>query len=191
MTSAYPAWADRTPGRRSARAAAIPGLHSPQTPQIPRAHDLSIRPLDHHRISYHFEVGTTQRDEPANGSLPSPLEESIVLKKSAILALILLALTSAGAAAAPLAAADESDGTEQSEPEPQPRNSDDAAGLINIGDLQLLSNLNVCPDVNVLVPIGNVLGILGSGTATATTADAPITCAVVSTGRQVGNRTGG
>jgi hypothetical protein len=110
-------------------------------------------------------------------------------------AVVATSVVTVALATAPVAAAAEYDddygNTEQTQPEASPRNSDDATGLINIGDLQLLSNLAICPDVNALIPIGNVLGILGSGTATATTADAPITCTNTSTGRQVGDRPAG
>jgi hypothetical protein len=118
-------------------------------------------------------------------------EEVAVWKQIAIVTLTAATVAGIALATAPLAIADQAEGTEQTQPAPQPRNSDDATGLLNIGDLQLLSNLNVCPDVNVLIPVGNILGILGSGTATATTADAPITCTVTSTGRQVGDRPAG
>jgi hypothetical protein len=63
-----------------------------------------------------------------------------------------------------------SHGTEQSAQEEPP------GGLID--DVDVLSNLNVCPDVNVSAAVGNVLGILGLGGASTSTADAPINCTV-------------
>jgi hypothetical protein len=49
-------------------------------------------------------------------------------------------------------------------------------GLVNLGDVNALNGLNVCPDVTALLGLGNVLGILGSGPVAQTAADAPITC---------------
>lgn len=70
-------------------------------------------------------------------------------------------------------------------PEAQNRSEQSAAGqeeppggLIDLDDVEVLSNLNVCPDVNAVVPIGNVLGILGLGAASANVGDAPISCTV-------------
>jgi hypothetical protein len=67
-------------------------------------------------------------------------------------------------------------GTEQSGRGEQ---DDPPGGLID--DIDVLSNLNVCPDVNVSAALGNVLGILGIGGASTSTADAPINCTVTST----------
>lgn len=49
-------------------------------------------------------------------------------------------------------------------------------GLINVGDLNLLNGVNICPDVTAVVGIGNLLGILGSGSSDPDVADAPISC---------------
>ena len=49
-------------------------------------------------------------------------------------------------------------------------------GLLNLGDVNLLNGVNICPDVTALVGLGNVLGILGSGGVSQTAHDAPITC---------------
>lgn len=49
-------------------------------------------------------------------------------------------------------------------------------GLLNLGDVNLLNGVNICPDVTAAVGLGNVLGILGIGSAPVSTADAPITC---------------
>lgn len=98
---------------------------------------------------------------------------------------LLVAATVLGAA--PLAyAGEDAGGTDEIVPVPT-NSDDDTGGLLNLGDLALLNNLNVCPDLNLLVPIGDVLGILSPGTATATSADAPITCTITSTGRKVGD----
>jgi hypothetical protein len=97
-----------------------------------------------------------------------------VLKKAGI---VVAAIAATMLALSPLAFAGGSPqeknrghGTEQSAQEEPP------GGLIDLDDLDVLSNLNVCPDVNVAVPVGNVLGILGLGSASATQADAPINC---------------
>lgn len=63
-------------------------------------------------------------------------------------------------------------GTEQSRPEPE----QPPGGLIDLHKLLKDLDVNVCPDINVAAAIGNVLGILGLGSATAVIADAPITC---------------
>lgn len=39
----------------------------------------------------------------------------------------------------------------------------DQAGLVNLDDVNVLNNANVCPGVNAA--LGNVLGILGTGNA--------------------------
>lgn len=49
-------------------------------------------------------------------------------------------------------------------------------GLINLGDLNLLNGLNVCPDITAVVGLGNLLGILGSGSSDPSVGDAPISC---------------
>jgi hypothetical protein len=49
-------------------------------------------------------------------------------------------------------------------------------GLINLGDLNVLNGVNVCPDVAAAVGVGNLLGILGIGTAPATATSGPVTC---------------
>lgn len=79
-------------------------------------------------------------------------------------------------ALAPVANASESpEGDEDSE---QVITGDDAPqdGLVNLGDLNLLNGVNVCPDVTAVLGLGNVLGILGSGSSDPNVADAPITC---------------
>jgi len=48
------------------------------------------------------------------------------------------------------------------------------AGLVNVGDVQVVDDANVCPAIPVAAGIGNVLGILGSGDADASADD--ITC---------------
>ena len=97
-----------------------------------------------------------------------------MLKKAGI---VVAAVAAAMLALSPLAFAggspEEKDRSHRTEQTPQ---EEPPGGLIDLHDLDVLSNLNVCPDVNVAVPVGNVLGILGLGSAAATQADAPITC---------------
>ncbi|MBW0117475.1 hypothetical protein [Pseudonocardia abyssalis] len=40
-------------------------------------------------------------------------------------------------------------------------------GLVNVGDVNALNDVNVCPAIPVAAGIGNILGILGSGAADA------------------------
>ena len=40
-------------------------------------------------------------------------------------------------------------------------------GLVNVGDVNALNDVNVCPAIPVAAGIGNILGILGTGTADA------------------------
>lgn len=49
-------------------------------------------------------------------------------------------------------------------------------GLLNLGDVNLLNGVNICPDVTAVLGLGNVLGILGAGSSDPSAADAPITC---------------
>ena len=51
-----------------------------------------------------------------------------------------------------------------------------ASGLIAIGAVNALNDVNVCPAVPVGVGIGNLLGLLGSGTATETPSANGTTC---------------
>jgi len=53
-----------------------------------------------------------------------------------------------------------------------------ASGLIAIGEVNALNNLNVCPAIPVGAAIGDILGLLGSGTATATPTADDTTCVV-------------
>jgi hypothetical protein len=97
-----------------------------------------------------------------------------VLKKAGIVvaatAATLLVLSPLAYAGGSPEETNRSHSTEQAlQPEPP-------GGLID--DVDILSNLNVCPDVNVSAALGNVLGILGLGGASTTTADAPISCTV-------------
>jgi hypothetical protein len=95
-----------------------------------------------------------------------------VLKKAGI---VVAAVATTMLVLSPLAFAGGSpESKNRTEQAPQP--APPGGGLIDLHGLDVLSNLNVCPDVNVAVPIGNVLGILGLGSASATQADAPINC---------------
>ncbi|GAA0929202.1 hypothetical protein GCM10009559_15840 [Pseudonocardia zijingensis] len=79
-------------------------------------------------------------------------------------------------ALAPFAHAGESpEGDDDAE---QVISGDDAPqdGLLNLGDLNVLNGLNVCPDVTATLGLGNVLGILGTGSSDPQVADAPIDC---------------
>ena len=80
-------------------------------------------------------------------------------------------------ALAPLAHASP-EGKDKGDDAEQVITGDDAPqdGLINVGDLNLLNGVNICPDVTAVVGIGNLLGILGSGSSDPNVADAPITC---------------
>ena len=86
---------------------------------------------------------------------------------------------------APLAHADTSpEGEERSDTADQVISGDDAPqeGLLNLGDVNLLNGVNICPDVTALVGVGNLLGILGTGAVNQTAHDAPITCETSATG---------
>ncbi|MEQ3549161.1 hypothetical protein WIS52_01650 [Pseudonocardia nematodicida] len=48
----------------------------------------------------------------------------------------------------------------------------DQFGLVNLDDVNVLNNANICPGVNLA--LGNVLGILGTGGAQ--TSDNPVAC---------------
>ena len=54
--------------------------------------------------------------------------------------------------------------------------SPQGGGLVNLGPLNLLNGVNICPDVTAVLGLGNVLGILGSGSSDNKADDAPITC---------------
>ena len=52
--------------------------------------------------------------------------------------------------------------------------SNNQNGLINLGDVNALNDVNVCPSVAASGGIGNLLGILGSGESEASSED--VTC---------------
>ena len=58
------------------------------------------------------------------------------------------------------------------EPPPDP----EAAGLI--GDVNLLDNLNICPGVTAGIGLGNLLGLLGEGTANPVTNGGDVHCVI-------------
>jgi hypothetical protein len=106
----------------------------------------------------------------------SPIQETKVWQKAGI---VVTASLAALLALAPLAHAEPSpEGDDGKDDAEQVITGDDAPqeGLINLGDLNLLNGVNICPDVTAVVAVGNLLGILGSGTTNVTVADAPITC---------------
>lgn len=93
--------------------------------------------------------------------------------------IVLGASLTAVLALGPLAHADTSpEGEDRSDDAEQVISGDDAPqeGLLNLGDINLLNGVNICPDVTALVGLGNVLGILGTGAVNQTAHDAPITC---------------
>lgn len=47
-------------------------------------------------------------------------------------------------------------------------------GLVNVGDVNALNDVNVCPAIPVAAGIGDVLGVLGTGSAAASSDD--VTC---------------
>jgi hypothetical protein len=101
----------------------------------------------------------------------------VVLKKAGI---VVAASAAALLALGPLAYAgsspDQEDRGEDSEQVVDPGDEGPQEGLINLGDVNLLNGVNVCPDVTAALGLGNVLGILGTGTGTATATDAPTNC---------------
>ena len=52
--------------------------------------------------------------------------------------------------------------------------SSEQNGLVNLGDVDALNDVNVCPSVAASAGIGNVLGVLGSGESEASNED--VTC---------------
>lgn len=49
-------------------------------------------------------------------------------------------------------------------------------GLVNVGDVQVIDDANICPAIPVAAGIGNILGILGGGTGTAANDVDDVTC---------------
>jgi hypothetical protein len=99
-----------------------------------------------------------------------------VWKKAGI---VVSASLAAVLALAPLAHASPSpEGEDRGDDAAQVITGDDAPqdGLVNLGDLNLLNGLNVCPDITAVVGLGNLLGILGSGSSDPSAGDAPISC---------------
>lgn len=50
------------------------------------------------------------------------------------------------------------------------------SGLVNVGDINALNDVNICPVIPVTAGIGNLLGILGGGTASADSDVDPVSC---------------
>jgi hypothetical protein len=67
------------------------------------------------------------------------------------------------------------------------RNSEQS-GLINVGDVNALNDVNVCPGVAASVGIGNLLGLLGTGLAANEAENDDITCVNDDSVTQVNNR---
>jgi hypothetical protein len=102
--------------------------------------------------------------------------ETNVWKKAGI---VVAASLAAVLALAPFAHADPApEGEDRADDVEQVVPSDDAPpdALINLGDIKLLNDVNICPDLTAVVAVGNVLGILGLGSANPSVADAPIIC---------------
>jgi hypothetical protein len=107
--------------------------------------------------------------------------ERNVLKKAGIL----VAATAAGLlAVSPLAFAGDkgddwgyggSDGDRQVNRVDSDRELEQA-GLVNVGDVQVIDDANVCPSIPVAAGIGNILGILGTGAADADADADEVTC---------------
>jgi hypothetical protein len=53
--------------------------------------------------------------------------------------------------------------------------SSEQVGLVNLGDVQVVDDANVCPAIPVAAGLGNVLGVLGTGVGAAD-ADADVAC---------------
>ncbi|MHA6783654.1 hypothetical protein ACVGOW_22085 [Pseudonocardia saturnea] len=49
-------------------------------------------------------------------------------------------------------------------------------GLVNVGDVNALNDVNVCPAIPVAAGVGNILGILGAGSADADADSDDVTC---------------
>jgi hypothetical protein len=106
----------------------------------------------------------------------SLIQETKVWKKAGI---VVAASFAAVLALGPVAYADTPpEGGAGADDAEQVITGDDAPqdGLLNLGDLNLLNGVNVCPDVTAAVGLGNVLGILGAGSSDPSAADAPLSC---------------
>ncbi|TQM09616.1 hypothetical protein FB558_5376 [Pseudonocardia kunmingensis] len=106
----------------------------------------------------------------------SLIQETKVWKKAGI---VVAASFAAVLALGPVAYADTPpEGVDRADDAEQVITGDDAPqdGLLNLGDLNLLNGVNVCPDVTAAVGLGNVLGILGAGSSDPSAADAPLSC---------------
>ncbi len=49
-------------------------------------------------------------------------------------------------------------------------------GLVNVGDVQVVDDANVCPAIPVAAGLGNVLGVLGTGVGAADASVDDVTC---------------
>jgi hypothetical protein len=61
-------------------------------------------------------------------------------------------------------------------------------GLINVGDVNALNDVNVCPGVAGSIGLGNLLGLLGSGIVGNEAENEDITCVNDDSVTQVNNR---
>jgi hypothetical protein len=62
------------------------------------------------------------------------------------------------------------------------------SGLINVGDVNALNDLNVCPNVTAAAGIGNLLGLLGGGSNESEAEGEDVTCVNDDSVTQVNNR---
>ena len=67
------------------------------------------------------------------------------------------------------------------------RNSEQA-GLINVGDVNALNDVNVCPEVAASAGLGNLLGLLGSGIGAGEAENGDATCVNDDSVTQVNHR---
>ena len=92
-----------------------------------------------------------------------------MLKKAGIV----VATAAAGLlAVSPLAFAGSKDGDHHGSSEKQVNSIDNdreanQLGLVNVGDVNALNNVNVCPQIPIAAGVGNILGIIGAGSADA------------------------
>lgn len=104
----------------------------------------------------------------------------IVVAAAAVTLLVVSPLAYAAAAGEP----------EGGAPAPEQLIGDDGdgpqEGLINLGDVNVLNGLNVCPDIGVVLGLGNVLGVLGLGASDPSAAGDQINCENFDTINQTG-----
>jgi hypothetical protein len=114
-----------------------------------------------------------------------------VLKKAGI---VVAATAASLLAVSPLAFAGDKGGHEQRGGSPTQVNyldqdrTTEQNGLINVGDVNALNDVNVCPGVAASVGLGNLLGLLGSGIVENEAENEDITCVNDDSVTQVNDR---